>query len=114
MSGNAVRASFFAMQLKRMADNIGADIEEVTEKAVIDLHAVIRDDTPKDTGQARSGWQLEGSGQRWTIFNNVEYIEALENGHSRQAPYGMVDVNLHTFEARFKVYADNKRGLVPK
>lgn len=33
------------------------------------------------------------------IFNNLPYIEALENGHSRQAPLGMFAVTLAEVEA---------------
>lgn len=76
--------------------------------------------TPVDSGRARGNWQLgvnsvpEGetgrldkdgnvtlneclsnlsksrAGDKITITNNVPYIEALENGHSNQAPAGMV------------------------
>lgn len=35
------------------------------------------------------------------IFNNVRYITALENGHSTQAPSGMVGVTLAEIEAFF-------------
>lgn len=35
------------------------------------------------------------------IFNNVGYITALEEGHSRQAPAGMVGVSLAEIEAFF-------------
>ena len=30
----------------------------------------------------------------WTIANNLPYVEALENGHSKQAPAGMVKLAL--------------------
>ena len=36
------------------------------------------------------------------IINNLEYVEALENGHSRQAPQGMVAVSLAEFTAHFE------------
>ena len=36
------------------------------------------------------------------IFNNVRYITALEEGHSSQAPAGMVAVSLAEIEAFFK------------
>ena len=38
------------------------------------------------------------------LINNVEYIEALENGHSRQAPQGMVSLSLAEFNAHFASY----------
>jgi hypothetical protein len=33
------------------------------------------------------------------ITNNVEYVEALENGHSRQAPNGFVAISVAELEA---------------
>ena len=38
--------------------------------------------TPIDTGEARAGWHTTITG----IENNVEHIDALNAGHSRQAP----------------------------
>jgi len=47
--------------------------------------------TPVDTGRARRGWRnikkYDTYGFRdGTISNEVEYIDVLNNGHSRQAP----------------------------
>lgn len=33
--------------------------------------------------------------------NNLPYIVPLENGHSKQAPGGMVDVNVSRFQAKY-------------
>lgn len=33
--------------------------------------------------------------------NNLPYILPLENGHSRQAPEGMVDINLNAVAAQY-------------
>jgi hypothetical protein len=82
--------------------------------------------TPVDTGRARGNWQVTigspaegenksgdpiarggeviekieriGSGLFY-ISNNVPYIEALENGHSDQAPLGMLAVTLQELNA---------------
>lgn len=35
------------------------------------------------------------------IVNNVVYAEALENGHSKQAPYGMVRISVAQLEAEW-------------
>jgi len=43
------------------------------------------------------GFMYEIIGDEVIIYNNVEYIEVLENGHSRQAPAGMVSVSLAEF-----------------
>lgn len=80
--------------------------------------------TPVDTGRARASWGMsEGkpietvpppgtySGNVSTIINpsgklpvfivsNLEYIEALEHGHSQQAPAGMVRLSIAEVQAR--------------
>jgi hypothetical protein len=43
--------------------------------------------TPIDTGNARSRTRLVGND---TIEANYPYAQRLDQGHSRQAPYGMV------------------------
>ena len=53
--------------------------------------------TPIRTGQARGGWQKlyaggEISGRTKVIQNNVPYIGNLDQGTSRQAPRGIVNV----------------------
>ena len=88
--------------------------------------------TPVDTGRARGNWQaavgapvdveidrldpsggetiaaasraLIGLGAFKTIFitNNVPYIQALENGNSKQAPAGMVAIALSEVEGIFE------------
>ena len=47
--------------------------------------------TPIDTGQARAGWEVEEktNGNVW-VENMVEYVQYLEDGHSRQAPNGFI------------------------
>jgi len=50
----------------------------VMQKLVKDLVAA----TPIDTGNARAGWRIDGN----SIVNDVEYIEELNRGHSKQAP----------------------------
>lgn len=59
--------------------------------------------TPVDTGAAAAGWgispQLRRSGKGWghvgfRIRNPVNYIEFLEHGHSKAAPYGMMGISM--------------------
>ena len=49
-----------------------------------------------------SGFKLGINDDQVIIYNNLEYISALENGHSAQAPSGMVAVSLAEFEQFFK------------
>jgi len=47
------------------------------------------------------------------IYNNLEYIEPLENGTSDQAPAGMVSLSLVEFEAFFNEQLQGLEGLEP-
>lgn len=46
------------------------------------LVEALRNATPIDTGKARAGWQSTSKG----ITNDVEYIDNLNEGTSKQAP----------------------------
>lgn len=54
----------------------------------------IKERTPVRTGRCKSNWDMtdhsEGRGTSYRIFNPTPYVSFLENGHSRQAPEGMV------------------------
>lgn len=45
--------------------------------------------TPIDQGRARRGWRKEKGFRQIQVVNRVPYIDALENGHSKQAPNGI-------------------------
>lgn len=81
--------------------------------------------TPRDTGYAAAGWYptlgSPGSGDQrggdiaaalsiWApgrigttlwINNGVAYIKALENGHSQQAPFGMVEPAINFIREKY-------------
>ena len=95
-----------------------------SRKLALDALRGVVEETPVDTGRARGGWQAnpgfpinseidredksgrqtveEGGraigraqyGEDIYLTNNVEYIKALENGSSRQAPNGMIAVTV--------------------
>ena len=56
--------------------------------------------TPVKTGKARKGWQSKidltrrGKFLSGTIFNQVEYIDVLNRGHSQQAPSYFIEQTL--------------------
>jgi hypothetical protein len=85
----------------------------VFNKFAAELFTAIVLATPVDTGRARSGWRLKRIADqvsvKWRITNNVYYIIFLEYGSSKQAPLGMVRVNLDRF--RKKVEAATKKIL---
>ena len=57
-------------------------------------------------GTARGRWSfaLNKSNGMYSaiISNNLDYIERLEDGHSTQAPTGMVDLSLTIIEKKYK------------
>ena len=80
----------FELEMARVAREVneqaGLEIGERIDYATSTLKVV----TPVDTGKARSGWtnrkfRLNGV-MGGSIDNPVEYIDALNRGHSRQAP----------------------------
>ncbi len=52
-------------------------------------------------------------GDQVTIYNNLKYIEYLENGSSQQAPNGMVVLSLAEFEQHFNNAIRQFKGLSP-
>jgi hypothetical protein len=50
----------------------------------------LRDATPVDTGRARAGWKVEEN----KIINDVEYIDELNAGSSKQAPSHFIERTL--------------------
>jgi len=102
--------------LKRIEEKDIAD--GVVSKLSFDALRSLQRRTPRKTGRARAGWHnnVDVSPTEWkpnkgqrsyakkqfkdaekiqfdsmvNIMNNIEYIIPLENGHSQQAPRGMV------------------------
>lgn len=67
--------------------------KEVSKQAQVKLsNAVIalKNATPVDTGNARDNWKVEGN----KIINEVEYIEHLNAGSSKQAPVYFIEKTL--------------------
>lgn len=107
----------FSAALDAFEDAVVAAINEGTRVIALDLHGRIVQRTPVDTGLARNSWDispravdapgggLARSGGRvlfaWEIINTLPYIEALEFGHSKQAPAGMARIALAEIEAEY-------------
>jgi len=69
-------------QLEREKD---AFIDRMTDELLVQA----RKFTPIDKGQAKRGWRKEKSFRQTSIVNRVPHIQALEDGHSKQAPNGI-------------------------
>lgn len=89
----------FSLDLSKFVEKAGMKPEKVRKKVSFDIHSRIKARTPVDTGRAKAGWMLQIGGSEDLIFNNVEYINMLEYGHSQQAPAGMVRVTIAEFQA---------------
>lgn len=51
--------------------------------------------TPVDTGNCQAAWQIYFSDENTCeISNSVDYVSYLEDGWSKQAPNGMVQITL--------------------
>ena len=79
ITGTRQAISFLEREKERLMTTIAQDILETA-----------RSKTPIDKGQARRGWRLESSFRQKSIVNRVPHIEALEQGHSKQAPNGIL------------------------
>lgn len=112
----------FDANLKAFADSVDATVEVAARKIAQALYNGIVQRTPVDTGAARSQWQILFAGDEVAvrpvgdhtaedlaklstyttvgtgtiiIANGAVYIKKLEyEGHSQQAPEGMVRVSL--------------------
>ena len=67
-----------------------------------DILEVARSKTPIDQGKARRGWRSENRYREISVVNRVPHIEALERGHSKQAPNGILGPTVREISRRYK------------
>jgi hypothetical protein len=117
----------FKVQLKQFEKLTEAEAVKLLKKVALQVLTGVVEKTPVDTGRARANWQVSigsaGDGEAAqgadpisaglaklsqvkpfstvVVYNNVEYIVALENGHSTQAPQGMVKLTIAEVESQF-------------
>ena len=75
---------------RQVVNSLEKEKEKLINQIAQDTLVVARSKTPIDKGQARRGWRLETSFKQRKIVNRVPHIDALENGHSKQAPNGIL------------------------
>jgi len=73
-----------------LAAEFEAAIKKLESKKINKTIEALKEATPIDTGEAREGWRKEGK----TIVNDVEHLEALNSGSSRQAPSHFIERTL--------------------
>jgi hypothetical protein len=126
----------FLLELDDFTEKVGSAATTVQTRVAVDLFKRIVDKTPVDTGRARASWNMsvneadrsvppEGQasypkphppilqmqpGDSIVISNNLPYITALEDGHSKQAPpHAMVALSIE--EVKLKMAALMQAGL---
>jgi hypothetical protein len=130
-------AAAFEKALMDAAEQFETEVSVTVRKSLVDLTSAIIQDTPRDTGRAAAGWNLtagrpgddvppegresytvqdpndpgDAENMIWYVVNNVEYIEPLEDGHSDQAPQGMMAVNLQRYARILQNAADQSEML---
>lgn len=112
----------FEANIRAWSKNTGLSIEETYRGACLTLFGLVIDDTPVDEGILRGNWQTDVGGSNDTFlqvkdvdggialaaahsglgaanetthfYNNAPYAEAIEDGHSKNAPAGMLKKNV--------------------
>lgn len=69
--------------IARFSQELGAEIKRTLEQR-----------TPVDSGKAKNSYTIQFDLGGFVISNYVDYIVALEDGHSAQAAYGMNRITL--------------------
>lgn len=68
----------------------GASLKVQNRKILNECVQQLKQATPVDTGRARDGWFATDD----KLINNVPYIDALNHGHSDQAPSHFIEKTL--------------------
>lgn len=119
----------FEIDIARFVAKAKGNIDLVIRKIALDMFTRVILKSPVDTGRFRGNWQVAiesipsgtlalddktgtatiskvtavtlglRAGQTITLVNNLAYARALEYGHSKQAPAGMVRLTLTEFGA---------------
>lgn len=87
--------------LAALVQKYQGDMNDAFVNACLELFSRVVSDTPVDTSRARQGWIPNGDpriGETFEVLNNVAYIRVLEyDGHSQQAPQGMLRINTRSW-----------------
>ncbi len=104
----------FDCDIPAIAKQLQVDADLIKRKIALDIFARLLATTPVDTGRARAGWSVDTRHGSFVpnagsyayapqiplvpknapvivIYNNVEYITRLNDGHSQQAPAMFVE-----------------------
>lgn len=130
----------FTLDIQRFVDKAKGNLDLVVRKVSLDLFKRVIMKSPVDTGRFKGNWQVaigsipagvlevndkDGTatisrvtaeamnlraGETIYLVNNLDYARALEYGHSKQAPAGMVRLSV----AEYGAVVRNAAGEVNK
>jgi hypothetical protein len=88
--------------INSLIKGIEQEIETIVKNTADDFERTVRAETPIRTGNARRNWQQSKRANKrgFEVENRVPYIERLEQGHSKQAPRGMIGPTLTKINRR--------------
>ena len=93
----------FQSDIEKFSKKVSVLPGMIKKHATFELKDEIASRTPVDTGKARASWYVTENGIGTS--DNIGKIEALEHGHSKQAPYGMVRLSVQKWETIVKKLA---------
>jgi hypothetical protein len=132
--------SLFTAQIAAFVEKAKGNVDLVVRKVALDMFSRVIQKSPVDTGRFKGNWQVAiGSipagtlqlddksgtaamakvtaaalqleaGQVIYLVNNLPYAQALEYGHSKQAPNGMVRLTVQEFNS----VVDRAASTLPK
>ena len=111
--------------LDGLTENVAEFADTMQRRAAMELQSELIETTPRDTSRARSGWHLDTNHGTFVppkgqasyapqkqiapqgapfiiVYNNVEYIVRLNEGHSQQAPKRFVQLAVDKVQRGFK------------
>ena len=119
-------AEKFGKSLQAMVDAAETDANTIVRTAIFKLLVALMEDNPKDTCRCAASWMVGPSWTDWAepegdyrdfdpaakakeimdalsdsdvycLYNNIEYLMPLEDGHSEIRPSGFIANNLASF-----------------
>lgn len=85
----------FRSNIGQAGIDVSKRIDEYVENLEENIFQNVRSKTPLKDGGAQQGWEKKPKRKGFRIENNVKYIGALNEGHSRQAPAKYIQRVIH-------------------
>lgn len=109
----------FGKALQEIVDSVETDFRMIVRKVLFNLLSDLMQENPKDTQRCAASWNIDTHWSDWqeppgdyrnvdisaralqilaalpesdvyVLYNNIEYLMALEDGHSTHAPSGFI------------------------